>query len=131
MMTIPFIYPPGAEIREDLEMAYGEIQIISMEQEPYEVTVSAFGKRYHVIFGHALWYNYLCVPNLGISAFLSDSLFDLPRNRDAIRCAGIPRPEAGLLAQVIYELKGYMNPLLFRPADSRCAFPEEVDASWY
>ncbi len=131
MMTVPFLYPPGAEIREDLEMAYGEIQVISLKQEPYEVAVSAFCKRYHVIFGHALRCSYLCVPNLGISAFLSDSLFDLPRNRDAIRCAGIPWPETGLLAQVICELKDYMNPLLFRPADSRCSFPEEVDASWY
>lgn len=131
MMAVPFIYPPGAEAREDIEMLYGEIQVISASREPFEAIVTAFHKRYHLIFGHALWGNYLCVPNLGFSSFLSDSLFDLPRNRDAIRCSGIPWPDAGLLAQAICELKDHLDPRALMPADGRLVFPEEVDASWY
>lgn len=65
MNDIQFWYPVvyGDTNGETVVRKQGAIRVINLEQEPYEVDLSADGYSYHLIFGSQINGHFLCVPN--------------------------------------------------------------------
>lgn len=130
-MSIPFLFPPGAEILEDVLLADGEVELVPMEREPYEVLVHALGRSFHLTFRFTDTGAALSVPELHIS---TDSLAppaQIACNWQILTGEGcrLPWMEAGLIAQALYEAAPYT---VQEPWDDRSLFlsREECDIPW-
>jgi len=108
-MSIPFIYPPGSDMTEEVEPCLGYITPICLDEEPYEATVDFDGFSYHLIFGRQINGHFLCVPNWHIGAEISASYEDILWNSDSIRRSGASDSVALMLAQCLYELNSYID----------------------
>lgn len=86
----------------------GEIIPIQLEQEPYEVEVSARGSYFHLLIGHHAYGNFLCIPNWNIGtelASLSDSFWNLER----LSGTKLKKVDACSVAYALVELSKYVN----------------------
>ncbi|HKM33172.1 MAG TPA: DUF6618 family protein [Lachnospiraceae bacterium] len=86
----------------------GKIIPIQLEQEPYEVEVSARGSYFHLLLGHHAYGNFLCIPNWDIGtelASLSDSFWNLER----LSCTKLKKVDACSIAYALLELSKYVN----------------------
>ncbi len=104
-MGISFLFPPGAEILEDVLLAEGRVELIRVERGPYEALVHALGRSFHLMFRFTDTGAALSVPELRIS---TDSLAppaQLARNWQVLTGEGcrLPWTEAGIIAQALYE----------------------------
>jgi len=108
-MSIPFIYPPGADLDEEIEPRLGYISPIRLDAEPYEVNVDFDGYSYHLIFGRQINGHFLCVPDWHIGAEISASYEDILWNSESLRKSGASDSVALMLAQCLYELDSYIN----------------------
>jgi len=108
-MSIPFIYPPGADMTEDIQLCLGYITPIRLDAEPYEATVDVEDYSYHLIFGRQINGHFLCVPNWHIGAEISASYQDILWNTESIRKSGASDSVALMLAQCLYELDSYID----------------------
>ena len=107
---IPFHFPVvsfyGDEY-DDYEITYykGKIKLINLTEAPYEATVCAFGKSFHLIFGYQSNGMFLCVPNANLGcelAQLSDVNWNLTSILDMeLR---VNYEEATALAYALYEI---------------------------
>lgn len=86
----------------------GEIIPIQLEQEPYEVEVSARGSYFHLLIGHHACGTFLGIPNWDIGtelASLSDSFWNLER----LRNTKLKKVDACSVAYALLELSKYVN----------------------
>lgn len=86
----------------------GEIIPIQLEQEPYEVEVSARGSYFHLLVGHHAYGNFICIPNWDIGtelASLSDSFWNLER----LSSTKLKKVDACSVAYALVELSKYVN----------------------
>lgn len=86
----------------------GEITPIQLEQEPYEIEVSARGSYFHLLVGHHAYGNFLCIPNWNIGtelASLSDSFWNLER----LSNTKLKKVDACSIAYALVELAKYIN----------------------
>ena len=92
---------------DDYEITYheGRISQANLSGVPYEATVFAFGKSFHLIFGYQSNGMFLCVPNANLGCELS-RLTDVNWNLDAIldREQRVNYEEATALAYALCEL---------------------------
>lgn len=49
----------------------GKIFPIRLDQNPYEIKVTARGSSFHLIIGHHAYGNYICIPNWDVGTELS------------------------------------------------------------
>lgn len=86
----------------------GKITPIQLEQEPYEIEVSARGSYFHLLVGHHAYGNFLCIPNWNIGtelASLSDSFWNLER----LSNTKLKKVDACSIAYALVELSKYIN----------------------
>ena len=86
----------------------GEIVPIQLEQEPYEVEVTARGSYFHLLVGHHAYGNYICIPNWDVGtelASLSDSFWNLER----LSSTKLKKVDACSIAYALLELSKYIN----------------------
>ena len=86
----------------------GEIVPIQLEQEPYEVEVTARGGYFHLLVGHHAYGNYICIPNWDVGtelASLSDSFWNLER----LSSTKLKKVDACSIAYALLELSKYIN----------------------
>ncbi|MCI7595307.1 MAG: hypothetical protein PUI41_05835 [Lachnospiraceae bacterium] len=86
----------------------GEIVPIQLEQEPYEVEVTARGSYFHLLVGHHAYGNYICIPNWDVGtelASLSDSFWNLER----LNSTKLKKVDACSIAYALLELSKYIN----------------------
>ena len=86
----------------------GEIIPIRLEQEPYEVEVSARGSYFHLLVGRHAYGNYICIPNWDIGtelASLSDSFWNLER----LSTTKLKKVDACSVAYALLEVSKYVN----------------------
>ncbi len=130
-MSIPFLFPPGAEILEDVLLAEGEVELVRMEREPYEVLVHALGRSFRLLFRFTDAGVALSVPELHISTGSLAPPAQLACNWQILTGEGcrLPWTEAGLIAQALYEAAPYT---VQEPWDDRSLFlsREECDIPW-
>lgn len=130
-MSIPFLFPPGAESLEDVLLADGEVELIRMEQEPYEALVRTLGRSFHLVFRFTQTGAALSVPERSLSTDLLAPPAQLALNWRILTGAGcgLSWTEAGIIAQALYEACPYTA----REAwDDRSLFlsREECDIPW-
>ncbi len=130
-MGIPFLFPSGARIPEDVLSADGEVGLIRMEREPYGALVHALGRSSHLMFRFTDAGVAPSVPELHISTDSLEPPAQLVRNWRILTGEGcrLPRMEAGLIAQALYEAAPYT---VQEPWDDRSLFlsGEECDIPW-
>ena len=86
----------------------GEIVPIQLEQEPYEVEVTARGSYFHLLVGHHAYGKYICIPNWDVGtelASLSDAVWDLGR----LNSTKLKKVDACSIAYALLELSKYIN----------------------
>jgi len=130
-MGIPFLFPPGAEILENVLLAVGEVELVRTEREPYEALVHALGRSFHLIFRFTDAGAALSVPELHICADSLAPPAQIACNWQILTGEGcrLPWTEAGLIAQALYEAAPYTGQ---EPWDDRSLFlsGEECDIPW-
>lgn len=107
-MAIPFLYPPGGEVIDGVDVEPGEIIPLELGSEPYEISVAFRGLSYHVIFGSERNGNFICIPVLHAGAELSD-YSDMRWNRDSLEQCGLPEDMARMFAQCLCEVQDYLK----------------------
>lgn len=72
---------------EDTDVTYekGTIRTINIKDDPYEMTVDTADHSYHLIFGHQINGNFLCIPNWQFGCELSYRLSDVDWNFESMR----------------------------------------------
>lgn len=107
-MGIPFLYPPGGEIIDGVNVELGEIFPLELRAEPYEISIDFRGKSYHVIFGRQCNGNFICIPRLHVGADLA-GYDNLQWNKTSLERCGLPHDMAEMFAQCLDETRDYLS----------------------
>lgn len=130
-MGIPFLFPPDAEVLEDVLLLEGGWELARMGRGPYEAPVHALGRSFHLIFRFTDTGAALSVPELCISTGPLAPPARLARSWQILTGEGcrLPWTEAGIIAQALYEAAPYtvQGPWDGRPLPSS---GEERDTLW-
>lgn len=106
-MAIPFLYPPGGEILDGVDVELGEIYPLELKAEPYEISIDFRGRSYHVIFGSQCNGNFICIPGLHVGADLA-GYDNLQWNQACLEKCGLPQDMAEMFAQCLDETSDYL-----------------------
>ena len=107
-MSLMFLYPPGGEVIESVELEEGTITGIHLDREPYEISVAFRGSNYHLIFGSQCNGKFLCIPRLRVGAELA-TYQDIDWNADSLHRCGLAKDMALMFAQCLYEISDYLS----------------------
>ena len=86
----------------------GYIRLLQMDCEPYEAFIEMDGHSYHVIFGHQINGNFLCVPGMHLGVELS-GLGDYLWNKESLLKAKVSKNWAEAFAQGLVELEKFIS----------------------
>ena len=107
-MPLVFLYPPGGEALEDVEVEQGKIRGIDLNSEPYEVSVDFRGMSYHMIFGSQCNGNFICIPTLHVGAELA-RYEDMAWNQASLEQCGLASDMAEMFARCLCIIQYYLG----------------------